>query len=159
MASSRGRASTAGKNIQKMRVLRDMKQVDLAEVLGTDRSAVANWETGRYLPSEEMVIKMQNLFHADKSVILGRKPLRFELANVKWASSKPSKSGQYLVFAKVGEEQTKYLLLDYDRAEDRWEEKQATYIHSGTGRQIDSYTRFAGEVLQWTAFPKSDMDI
>ena len=154
---SRGRASTAGKNIHLLRNLRGLKQRELAEEIGADRSAVAQWEVGRYLPSEEFVQKMQVLFKTDRDVILGKKPLRYELSNIKWTSAKPGKTGTYLAFVRVVDAE-KYMLLDYDHSDNRWEEKDATYINPTTGRHIDSYHTFDGEVLQWTAFPRSDCD-
>lgn len=155
---SRGRAATAGKNIHLLRSLRSLKQRDLAEAIGVDRSAVANWENGRYLPAEDCVAKMQVLFKADRDVILGRKPLRYELSNIKWTGDKPGKSGTYLAYVLRPDGQKKYMLLDYDHALNRWEEKGATYINPATGRQIDAYHTFDGQVLQWTAFPRSDCD-
>ena len=156
---NRGVAKTAGANLHKLRTLHDLRQCDLATAIGVERSAVANWENGRYLPSESIIPKLMSLFRVNRDVVLGKKALKYELSNVKWTYYKPSRSGKYLAYVKYENGQREYLLLDYDHDEKRWEEKSVTYINTATGRRVDSYNRFTGQVLQWTSFPPSDFDI
>jgi len=154
----RGVPKTAGKNIQKLRKLRELTQAELAKAIGADRTAVANWENGRYLPSEDMVDRLQHFFSTERAILLGNKTVAYQLSNVRWTHYKPGKSGTYLAYVKRGESR-EYALLDYDHSNNRWEEKTSTYINVENGRAVSSYTTFDGEVLQWTSFPLSDYDI
>lgn len=147
----------AGKNIHKLRVLHDLSQESLAEAVGVKRCGVANWENGRYYPSEQAVDRMMQLFKVDRDYLLGKKGLRYELSNVLWKTGRPRQSGQYLVYAAHDNaERRGYRLLKYEKAGDRWLEEQSVYRDGG---QIYFFDTFDGKVLQYTAFPPSDCEV
>ena len=147
----------AGKNIHKMRVLHDLSQESLAKAVGVKRCGVANWENGRYYPSEQAVDRMAQLFKVDRDYLLGEKSLRYELSNVLWKVGRPRQSGQYLVYAECENvERRGYHLLKYEKAGGRWLEEQSVYRD---GKQIYFFDDFEGRVLQYTAFPPSDCEV
>ena len=153
-----GDRAVGGKNIRMLRDAAGLSQEELAKKIGVSRSAVALWETGRTMPSVFSLDDMSELFGVSDNVLLGGTALGFDNLLFCWKSKKPRKSGTYLAYVSYGNDQRFYLLLDYNKAEDKWEEKMATYINVDNGRRINSYSTFNGEVLQWTAFPECDLD-
>ena len=57
-----------------MREARKLRQEDVAEALGIDRSAVSKWETGKALPRAEMLFKLADLYNCTIDDLLASNP-------------------------------------------------------------------------------------
>ena len=61
---------------QRLRGLREEKQMShaqLAEVLGTGRTTIINWEKDRRKPSHEMIVKICGIYNCTADYLLGIK--------------------------------------------------------------------------------------
>lgn len=155
----RGSPKGAGKNIRVLRRMREMSQSDLAKLAGVTRFEVIQWEQGKYLPNEDAVDRLMEVFGVERNVVYGKTVLHYESANIRWVGSQPRKSGTYLSYVRRTNGQYEYALLDYDHDRDRWEEKDTTYVNLLTGARVAGYRELDGEVLQWSSFPPCDADI
>lgn len=61
-----------GDRIRELRKSRYMTQQDLANTLGVERSSISKYEKGAAIPSDELKIKLANLFDVSIDYILGR---------------------------------------------------------------------------------------
>lgn len=61
-----------GDRIRELRKGRNMTQQDLADTLGVERSSISKYEKGAAIPSDELKIKLANLFDVTIDYILGR---------------------------------------------------------------------------------------
>ncbi|MBU2019191.1 MAG: helix-turn-helix transcriptional regulator [Bacteroidetes bacterium] len=59
------------------RVMRDLSQIDLAEKMGVSRQTVHAIESGKYVPSTVLALKICSIFEADITSI-------FELEEEDW---------------------------------------------------------------------------
>lgn len=57
--------------IQEQRNLRDMKQVQVANLLGLSRNAVNSWEMASTYPSIQSLISLSHIFHVSTDYLLG----------------------------------------------------------------------------------------
>lgn len=55
-----------------LRTSKKLTQSDIADVLGTDRSAIGKWETGKNWPSIEMLVQVADYFDVTTDYLLGR---------------------------------------------------------------------------------------
>ena len=60
-----------GKNIENLRISRKMKQEEFANIIGTSRPTVSNWEQGKNPPTTDQLIRMAEEFHISIDEILG----------------------------------------------------------------------------------------
>ncbi len=58
-------------NIRKLRKLRHLSQVELAECLHVSKQCVSNWENDNILPSVEMLVKIAKFFGVSTDALLG----------------------------------------------------------------------------------------
>ena len=58
-------------NINKLRKLHGISQVELANALGVTKQCVSNWENDNVLPSIEMLIKLSIYFSVSCDYLLG----------------------------------------------------------------------------------------
>ena len=58
-------------NIRKLRKLRHLSQVELAECLHVSKQCVSNWENDNILPSVEMLVKLAKFFGVTTDALLG----------------------------------------------------------------------------------------
>jgi len=65
-------ARIIGDNILKLLSYRNMKQVDLAKVLGVSESAVGKWTLGKNFPNMGTIEKIADYFGVNKSDLLNR---------------------------------------------------------------------------------------
>ena len=65
--------STVSENIRKYRILKDLKQAELARLLGKTANAVTNWESGLNRPDIDSIEKMLDIFEIDANEFLGKK--------------------------------------------------------------------------------------
>ncbi len=61
---------TLGKNIKKYRLLRDMRQEDLAEECDCSNSHIGHIENARGIPSLEMIVKIANALNVTVDQLL-----------------------------------------------------------------------------------------
>ncbi len=62
---------TLNENIRKLRLARNLSQVDLAKALGVTKQSVSNWENNNILPSIDMLIRLAHFFSVSTDYILG----------------------------------------------------------------------------------------
>lgn len=58
-------------NIKKLRLARNMSQVELAKRLGVSKQSVSNWENDNIQPSIEMLIKIAECLNSSTDFLLG----------------------------------------------------------------------------------------
>lgn len=63
-------------NIRKLRKLRHLSQVELANELGVSKQCVSNWENDNILPSVEMLVKIAKFFGVSTDALLGIEDLK-----------------------------------------------------------------------------------
>lgn len=66
---------STGMNIKKLRKIKKLTQIDLAEKLGMSAGLIAQWETDRREPQKKELIKMSEIFEVSVDEILGAVPL------------------------------------------------------------------------------------
>lgn len=59
-------------NIRKLRLARNMSQVELAKKLGVSKQSVSNWENDNIQPSVEMLMKIAACLNTSTDLLLGR---------------------------------------------------------------------------------------
>ena len=62
-----------GKNIEKLRNSKNMRQEEFANIMGISRPTVSNWEQGKNTPTTEQLIKLAEEFHISIDELLGLK--------------------------------------------------------------------------------------
>jgi transcriptional regulator with XRE-family HTH domain len=60
-----------GDILKELRQSKGMSQKDLADVLGTKRANIGNWETNRISPNHAMLVKMADYFKVTTDYLLG----------------------------------------------------------------------------------------
>lgn len=73
-----------GDNIKKWRELRNLKQSELAELLGVSDKTVSSWEINRTEPKMGMVEKISSALHCKKTDIIGIDELQDTDSNSKY---------------------------------------------------------------------------
>lgn len=63
--------------LKQFREQKKWSQKDLADLLGTTRDTIANWESGRGKPSIEMLIKISTVFNTSTDILLGKEILPY----------------------------------------------------------------------------------
>ena len=56
--------------IKRRREALNLRQMDVAEALGVDRSTVASWETGRAAPQERLILPLAKLLKVPADELL-----------------------------------------------------------------------------------------
>ena len=64
-------------NIRRMRIARNMSQVEFAKLIGVTKQCVSNWENDNVLPSIEMLVKIADVFDVTTDLLLGREGEEF----------------------------------------------------------------------------------
>lgn len=64
--------ATLGDRIKELRVRYNMNQRELADKLGIGNSTISQYETGERTPSDEVKVKMADLFNVSLDYLLGR---------------------------------------------------------------------------------------
>ena len=59
-------------NIKKLRVAKNLNQVEFAKLIGVTKQCVSNWENDNVIPSIEMLVNMADLFNVSTDYLLGR---------------------------------------------------------------------------------------
>lgn len=62
---------TLNENIKKLRLARNLSQVDLAKALGVTKQSVSNWENNNIQPSIDMLIRLAHYFSVSTDCMLG----------------------------------------------------------------------------------------
>jgi len=57
--------------IRKLRLARNISQVELAKALGVTKQSVSNWENDNIQPSVEMLMKLADVFSVSTDYLLG----------------------------------------------------------------------------------------
>ena len=57
--------TTFAETLRQLRVDKHLSQQQLAKRLFVDRSSIANWETGRRVPDEDMIVQIAEILEAD----------------------------------------------------------------------------------------------
>ena len=65
-------------NIKKYRQLHDMKQVELAKIVGVTQGALSGWENGKFEPDIKSLDKMAKIFGITVDELLGRETVTSE---------------------------------------------------------------------------------
>ncbi|MBE6558785.1 MAG: helix-turn-helix transcriptional regulator [Ruminococcaceae bacterium] len=63
--------------IRKLRLERNLSQVDLAKRLNVTKQSVSNWENDNIQPSIEMLVKLSETFSVSTDYLLGRDDRRY----------------------------------------------------------------------------------
>ena len=61
---------TVGSNIKKTRAEKDIKQADLADLLGVDISTVSRWENDKSVPNSTMIQKIAEILSVPTALLL-----------------------------------------------------------------------------------------
>ncbi|MBO5945228.1 MAG: helix-turn-helix transcriptional regulator [Clostridia bacterium] len=59
-------------NIRKLRLARNINQVEFAKALGVTKQCVSNWENDNVVPSIEMLCRIADFFCVSTDYLLGR---------------------------------------------------------------------------------------
>lgn len=68
---------TLNENIKKLRLARNLSQVDLAKALGVTKQSISNWENNNIQPSVDMLIRISDFFSVSTDFILGLESRRY----------------------------------------------------------------------------------
>ena len=60
-----------GEQIKKLRINKNLSQVDLAKKLNVTKQSVSNWENENIMPSIDMLVKIAELFGVTTDYLLG----------------------------------------------------------------------------------------
>ena len=63
-------SENTGKIIREIRIAKDMKQKDLAEMLGVEAKTISKWETGNGFPDISYIQKLSEILSIDSKVLL-----------------------------------------------------------------------------------------
>lgn len=58
--------------IKELRTSKGYNQIQLAQILEVSQTSVSNWESGKYLPETDKLLKMSEIFDASVDYILGK---------------------------------------------------------------------------------------
>ena len=64
--------NNSSNRLKELRILRNIKQSELAEHLSVDQRTTSNWERGTNEPSFEVLIKIANYFNETTDYLLGK---------------------------------------------------------------------------------------
>ncbi len=70
------------KTLKKLRAERGISQIQLAEQLFVDRSAISRWESGNRIPDNRMIARISKLLDADINILLNAAADSDEFPNV-----------------------------------------------------------------------------
>lgn len=62
---------TLNENIKRLRMARNLSQVDLARALGVTKQSISNWENNNIQPSVDMLIHLSRFFSVSTDFLLG----------------------------------------------------------------------------------------
>ncbi len=62
---------TLNENIRRLRLARNISQVDLAKALGVTKQSISNWENNNIQPSIDMLIRICDYFRVTTDYMLG----------------------------------------------------------------------------------------
>ena len=62
---------TLNENIRRLRMARNISQVDLAKALGVTKQSISNWENNNIQPSIDMLIRICDYFRVTTDYMLG----------------------------------------------------------------------------------------
>lgn len=62
---------TLNENIRRLRLARNISQVDLAKALGVTKQSISNWENNNIQPSIDMLIRICEYFAVSTDYMLG----------------------------------------------------------------------------------------
>lgn len=65
-----------GENIKKLRIIKGLSQVQLAQIVGVTKQSVSNWENDNIQPSIDMLIKLADAFCVSTDFLLDRESER-----------------------------------------------------------------------------------
>jgi transcriptional regulator with XRE-family HTH domain len=71
--------SIFSKRIKELRILNNLTQKELAELLGISYSAVGQWESGRNTPTAKMLEKIADILKTDVNYLLGTETVQQSL--------------------------------------------------------------------------------
>lgn len=63
---------TLNENIRRLRLARNLSQVDLAKALGVTKQSISNWENDNIQPSIDMLVRLSKYFSVSTDVLLGQ---------------------------------------------------------------------------------------
>lgn len=61
-----------GRNIKRFRIDRDMRQKELAAMIGIDRTTLSAYENGKRLPDIYMLCRIADVFQVSVDALVGR---------------------------------------------------------------------------------------
>ena len=74
---------TLNENIKKLRIAKNLNQVEFAKVLCVTKQCVSNWENDNVIPSVDMLCKIADFFGVSTDYLLGRSEKRvIEVSNL-----------------------------------------------------------------------------
>lgn len=62
--------------IRELRKARGLKQTDFSEILGVSQAALSGYETGKYQPDYDTLIKIANLLDVSTDYLLGKTDIK-----------------------------------------------------------------------------------
>lgn len=62
---------TLNENIRRLRMARNISQVELAKALGVTKQSISNWENNNIQPSIDMLIRIYDYFRVTTDYMLG----------------------------------------------------------------------------------------
>ncbi|MBD5460495.1 MAG: helix-turn-helix transcriptional regulator [Lachnospiraceae bacterium] len=68
---------TLNENIKRLRLAKNLSQVDLAKALGVTKQSVSNWENNNIQPSIDMLIRLSVFFSVSTDVMLGQEQRKY----------------------------------------------------------------------------------
>ncbi len=113
------------KRIKELRLENEWKQADLAKIAQLDKNMISHYETGKYTPSAEVLIKLAEAFDTSVDYFLfenvRRKPLKQKtdqlnnneldlLMNIKKLTEKEQESITYIINSLVTKNMVKELI-------------------------------------------------
>ena len=73
----KGVLMTLNENIKRLRLAKNLSQVDLAKALGVTKQSVSNWENNNIQPSIDMLIRLSSFFSVSTDVMLGQEQRKY----------------------------------------------------------------------------------
>ena len=103
-----------GDNIKKYRILRGLKQSDLADRIGISQKTISSWELGRTEPSMGAIEKLASVLVCRKSDLVGDVEVIEALT--------PEELHLIIAFRKLSEAQQNIIVRIVDETGKRWRE-------------------------------------
>ena len=127
--------------IKKLRIEKELTQVDLAKILNYGRTAISNYESGRSKPSHDDLKRFADYFNVSIDYLLGRINVRESIPkNIEKSMELPSELKKLLDSAKdLGKEQIDALInviQVFNKSKDKNETKDEI---SATNEKSDNY--------------------